>query len=722
MLGSYATGKFGGKEYLFDEHDPYRFKLKNGKWGKKLWQIELTPEQQQKVRDFMSDEERGSVFNIEQYWKDNAPYDADARRGLYRGLKDLFSIYKFMESMGDTIHHWEDRNATAFSSDRGLLQKSTFEELLDYLGIEWQSKDWVQPGVMPVFLRIRNPLDADKPFPSDLLAALKEASKRERIAGDEKEADLQWTKAYPLKSWVRDIEEGNEFWTTHIPAKALPIIKRFGYDGFRERGTKGAETPREQRGINWIAFDPEQIKSATGNRGTFDPASPNILHAKPREFADIPLSVQEGMAGATPQEAQQFRAEIGNAIRAADQSGIPGAREEAQVALVQAIRDHQPVEPFVREHFRRLMARPTELAPDAEGVEARALALAAEAEASAVAMARDIEEASAPVERRAKVADIYNAHLRGRFDKLNYFAEGSGALLQEAQMKAADWSAAMRIWRENLEHKVSEAFGHPSYWRNKGNRERLKHFSRALLPYAAVLNPTSRDEAGDFVFEDFWERHGEATKAQLAQHKPGTRWTDDRGVRWRIGKNPITPDPKKPTETFYQVERFIPAPEQERLHQEFWETYPEAAWLLDDFIEPGQEDARVESPNGVQIPTFNRTSLWGLYGDTPAGFVEKLPGYTPDVARTKKRRGDACESSLSSTGNPRAGPTSQARRASKISSARSWRASASAPPRRTARPCGARLPRSFSRRRCCRCRKAASLAITSGSIAILSTH
>ncbi len=51
-------------------------------------------------------------------------------------------------------------------------------------------------------------------------------------------------------------------------------IEAAGYDGARlpdwdnDRGTFDAI----------IAFRPEQIKSATGNRGTFDPNDPNILN------------------------------------------------------------------------------------------------------------------------------------------------------------------------------------------------------------------------------------------------------------------------------------------------------------------------------------------------------------------------------------------------------------------------------------------------------------
>lgn len=42
---------------------------------------------------------------------------------------------------------------------------------------------------------------------------------------------------------------------------------------------------------NWVAFDPTQIKSATGNQGTFDPTNPDITKADGGEIDDQPSSV-----------------------------------------------------------------------------------------------------------------------------------------------------------------------------------------------------------------------------------------------------------------------------------------------------------------------------------------------------------------------------------------------------------------------------------------------
>lgn len=51
-------------------------------------------------------------------------------------------------------------------------------------------------------------------------------------------------------------------------------LQALGYDGVKYHNR--VEDPGK---VSWIAFDPTQIKSAVGNRGTFDPTDPNILRA-----------------------------------------------------------------------------------------------------------------------------------------------------------------------------------------------------------------------------------------------------------------------------------------------------------------------------------------------------------------------------------------------------------------------------------------------------------
>ena len=64
------------------------------------------------------------------------------------------------------------------------------------------------------------------------------------------------------------------------PERVEQILRAHGYDGVRYTLQLGFSTTHRRtitgEGVGWIAFDPTQIKSATGNRGTFDPADPRI--------------------------------------------------------------------------------------------------------------------------------------------------------------------------------------------------------------------------------------------------------------------------------------------------------------------------------------------------------------------------------------------------------------------------------------------------------------
>ncbi len=285
IAAGYAMEKLGIKEY-YENGEQYRFKFKNGKWGKKLWQMELTDEQLNKLkktRNTKDDfgEDVWKLIDLEHFAKEHKDYDVLARRLYHTGILNnkafaLKNIYDFYEYMGYTISYQKE-GANIIERQRPNL----FERLLDELNIPWQSYEWASPGILPVYLNIRNPIDADKPFPKDLLEALKVAATKERDREDY--YGNIWTKSYSLKAWIDNIEKDEDIWSTQIPQKALSIIKSFGYDGIKERGLKGIDKPREEKQINWIAFEPNQIKSAIGNRGTFSKETSDIRFAKREE-------------------------------------------------------------------------------------------------------------------------------------------------------------------------------------------------------------------------------------------------------------------------------------------------------------------------------------------------------------------------------------------------------------------------------------------------------
>jgi hypothetical protein len=273
IASNYALGKFGVFEY-YNDGSAYRIKGKGGKYNKKLWQIELS-EKQRKILDEIAeeqtefDEPRFNINEMMRWAEQSSGYEPLARRILARGKYDLQVIWEYNERMGYNIAYPTQQTEAREPLFMRQIKNDT-EEIMDRLGLDWNAYDWNQPGVFPVYLRIENPIVAAEPFPEDLLAALKERAKGERhVPIDQLQT---WTKDYPLRNWIADIESGGEGWTTQIPRKALPIIKEFGYDGIKELGMKGIKDPDYQRQTNWIAFDNYQIKSAIANKGTFDPS------------------------------------------------------------------------------------------------------------------------------------------------------------------------------------------------------------------------------------------------------------------------------------------------------------------------------------------------------------------------------------------------------------------------------------------------------------------
>jgi len=265
LASRYAAGKFGNMEY-YEGGSEYRVAGKNGQFNKKLWQVEITPEIKAKIDAAVEmrdkyDEPAHPVAEMARYISETKKYDKQVMKWSYRGIYDLQNIFEYYDNNGDTIHQSLDSNAT---DDEKLGNQSNFEDLLDALGLQWNSYTRKQPGVMKLHMNIVNPLYTSNPFPADLLAALDKVAKAERKMNDE-----YWTKNLSMKIWVQSIkdDDGNHHWATQIPSKAMPILEQFGYDGIVDTSGKGGGSKEQVV----IAFYPEQIKSVFNQAPTEDP-------------------------------------------------------------------------------------------------------------------------------------------------------------------------------------------------------------------------------------------------------------------------------------------------------------------------------------------------------------------------------------------------------------------------------------------------------------------
>lgn len=156
---------------------------------------------------------------------------------VFHGTGRDFAVFDAGRAGHATGHH---------TADLGFFFSASADVAKDFT--PWSVKDWPPrreygegANVKPAFLSLRNPYE----MPLAEFKAL--VASRDRTVG------------------VRQRLEGEGFDGIHIVSEERyrdSLADEYGHD-------------------SWVAFRPEQIKSATGNRGTFDPADPDIRHALP---------------------------------------------------------------------------------------------------------------------------------------------------------------------------------------------------------------------------------------------------------------------------------------------------------------------------------------------------------------------------------------------------------------------------------------------------------
>lgn len=129
-------------------------------------------------------------------------------------------------------------------------------------GLSRDSK-YGNPVVYPVYLKIEHPADLRNGFPADLHDAVVRLGLENGLSENSKYIKLAQVDSLGLLGRVQQL----------AGRRALrDAFTSLGYDGARY-GVLGSE--------NYVVFKPEQIKSATGNRGAFDPADPDIVGQDP---------------------------------------------------------------------------------------------------------------------------------------------------------------------------------------------------------------------------------------------------------------------------------------------------------------------------------------------------------------------------------------------------------------------------------------------------------
>lgn len=173
------------------------------------------------------------------------------------------------------MYHGTARDITEFKPKQAgaifLTKSIRVAETFSHKSAEWKKKHGMEDGgnnLMPVYVK------AEKLFDSD---------NQEHIAALQKAIGIGWA-GKEFSNSIEDVKRGA--WE----AIENPVVQKYikeNYDGFHvyEEGEK-----------NIAVFKSEQIKSAIGNRGTFDPNNPNILYQSgnaPTFYSQLSKSISE---------------------------------------------------------------------------------------------------------------------------------------------------------------------------------------------------------------------------------------------------------------------------------------------------------------------------------------------------------------------------------------------------------------------------------------------
>jgi hypothetical protein len=208
---------------------------------------------------------------------------------------------------GNTIDPWsaDNRDAVFLTPDPQFSSK--------YSGDQWDVDMGRSPTTYPVYVQAKNPWDYENPeHIEDAIKGYKEKFPLKKnngmVSSDES------MRHYSFEDILRRLptRQGNN-WSAIENAELQDILKGLGYDSFyvKEAGVK-----------NLGVYDPTTIKSATGNRGTYDLTDPDITKAKGGvlHMADAGR-VSKGIVGALTKAAEMAKAE--KAALRSEKMGIP---------------------------------------------------------------------------------------------------------------------------------------------------------------------------------------------------------------------------------------------------------------------------------------------------------------------------------------------------------------------------------------------------------------
>lgn len=220
---------------------------------------------------------------------------------VYHGSEEWFTTFRSTDDIG---FHFGDEAAA--------------RERLEQTGVD-------DGMIRPFYVAARNPLrlrhDPGEWKVYELVSALPQ-SVFDELAG--RSADRYGAERSDVVEWVDD-GGGHDFLSEQL--------EDIGYDGI-------AYGNAFEGGESFVAFRPEQIKSAIDIRGTFDPDNPSILASRPQPMGRMGGSTTGTQAPAAPMPGPQTIAAGGGEYTTAPFLGMPPEMQQALLGVMQLPETH----------------------------------------------------------------------------------------------------------------------------------------------------------------------------------------------------------------------------------------------------------------------------------------------------------------------------------------------------------------------------------------------
>ena len=198
-------------------------------------------------------------------------------------FRKWFGDSKVVDADGNplVVYHGTRASFSVFDADigpdrGGLLAFFSESPKFGAMYSKQGSEEYVEgSNVMPVYLAIQRPFDYRVHWKAagdyyEFAGGPQDSWELDRLAADhyrvlEEELTDRQRERYGAAQFVKQVKSGS-WLPLEIPSFVM-YLREQGFDGLRMR---------EMRSVNWGVFEPTQVKSATGNDGTWDADDPDI--------------------------------------------------------------------------------------------------------------------------------------------------------------------------------------------------------------------------------------------------------------------------------------------------------------------------------------------------------------------------------------------------------------------------------------------------------------